>query len=254
MKKQSLFIIGLMFVSLMFCQSNFSQSTEFSYQGSLKNGATPASGNHDFEFALFDTVSGGTQLGSTVSVTNVAVTNGVFSVQLNFGANFPGANRFLEIRVKQSGGGAFTTLNPRQAVASSPYSVKSLNAENAVNATNATQLGGTAANQYVLTGDGRLSNDRNPLPGSAGYIQNTNVLQTNASFFIGGSGAVTGTLSGNIVDAATQFNLGGNRILSNAGTGNLFAGVDAGNVNAGTNNSFFGRNAGLWKQAADRLA
>jgi len=30
----------------------FSQTTEFTYQGSLKDGANPATGNYDFEFAL----------------------------------------------------------------------------------------------------------------------------------------------------------------------------------------------------------
>lgn len=55
---------------------------------------------------------------------------------------------------------------------------------------------------------------------------------------------VTGAFSANILNATTQFNLGGNRILSNPGTNNLFAGVGAGAVNTGASNSFFGVNAG----------
>ncbi len=35
----------------------FAQTTEFAYQGNLKNGANPASGNYDFEFSLFDAVT-----------------------------------------------------------------------------------------------------------------------------------------------------------------------------------------------------
>ncbi len=46
------------------------------------------------------------------------------------------------------------------------------------------------------------------------------------------------------INATTQFNLGGSRILGNAGTGNLFAGINAGAVNTGTENSFFGFRAG----------
>lgn len=168
------------------------QTTAFSYQGSIKDGANPANGNYDFEFALYDALSGGTQIGSTLTRSAVSVSNGIFSVNLDFGQNFPGANRFLEIHVRQSGGGAFTPLAPRQAISSAPYAVKSLNADAALTATNATNatnaataatannslsLGGVAASQYVLTGDPRMSDARNPLPGSNSYIQNGNGLQ-----------------------------------------------------------------------------
>src|SRR4051812_42869891 len=108
------------------------QTTAFTYQGSLKDGATPANGNYDFEFALFDQLgAGGAQFMPTVVVNNVVVTGGIFSVRLDFGSQFfTGANRFLEIRVKPSGGsGGFTPLIPRQPVNSVPYSIKSLNAE-----------------------------------------------------------------------------------------------------------------------------
>ncbi len=37
------------------------QTTAFTYQGSLKNAGTNANGNYDFEFALFDALSSGTQ-------------------------------------------------------------------------------------------------------------------------------------------------------------------------------------------------
>src|SRR5207248_447770 len=127
------------------------------FQGTLKDSANPANGNYDFDFLLYDASSGGTQLGTTQSKANIAVLNGIFAVLLDFGSQFPGANRFIEIRVRQTGGGAFTTLTPRQQINSSPYSVKSLNADNAANATNATtatnatQLGGVAANQFVVT-------------------------------------------------------------------------------------------------------
>ncbi len=200
----------------------YAQTTEFTYQGSLKDGTNLANGNYDFEFALFD--SGGAQLGSTLTRNTVAVANGIFSVSLDFGNQFSGAARFLEIRVRASGGGALTTLTPRQAVNSAPYSVKSLNADNAANATNATSaqtavnattattattannalsLGGVAPGQYVQTGDARLSDARNPLPASPNYVQNTTSPQSanlnvtgNASagsLNVNGAVTVTGT-------------------------------------------------------------
>lgn len=160
----------LMVVFIIQTISAHAQSTEFTYQGSLNTGATPSTGNHDFEFALFSAVTAGTQLGTTVTVSNVAVTNGIFSAKIDFGNQFAGAARFLEIRVRQTGGGAFTTLTPRQAVSSAPYSVKSLTADNAVNATtatNATQLNGQAAAFYQNATNitaGTLNAARLPVP------------------------------------------------------------------------------------------
>lgn len=54
----------------------------------------------------------------------------------------------------------------------------------------------------------------------------------------------SGTQSANVFNASSQFNIGGTRILSAGGTGNLFAGFGAGAVNTGQNNSFFGNLAG----------
>ena len=61
------------------------QSTAFTYQGSLSSGGSVANGQYDFQFALFDALTAGNQVGSTVSKTNVFVAGGVFSVSLDFG-------------------------------------------------------------------------------------------------------------------------------------------------------------------------
>ena len=216
----------------------------------------PPTANYDFEFALFDALSGGTQIGSTLSRNGVAVTGGIFAVNLDFGGQFPGADRFLEIRVRPTGGGSFTPLTPRQPVSSAPYSVRSLNATaadtalnaanatNATTATNATQLGGIAAGQYVLTGDARLSDARNPLPNSGNYIQNTTSPQTSSNFKIWGNGIAGGTLWGNAVNSETYFYTGGIRVLSTDGTNNVFVGHASGVLNTGTGNSFLGQDAG----------
>lgn len=211
------------------------QTTAFNYQGSLNSGGTPANGNHDFEFALFDSLAGGTQLGSTLTRSNVAVSTGVFSVSLDFGSQFPGATRFLEIRVRPSGGGAFTPLAPRQPFTSSPYSIRSLNA---------TQLGGIAANEYVLTSDTRLSDARLPTAGSSFYIQNQNVgPQPLTNFNISGSGTAAGRLTGGLVNSLNGYEIGFDRVLSAEGS-NTSVGFSAGRVNTGTFNTYFGNNAG----------
>jgi hypothetical protein len=46
------------------------------------------------------------------------------------------------------------------------------------------------------------------------------------------------------INSSTQYNIGGNRVLSNAGSVNLFAGVNAGVSNTGGGNAFFGDSAG----------
>src|SRR5436305_496755 len=105
------------------------QTSVFTYQGRLTDGGTAANGNYDLQFALFDSLSGGTQVGSTQTLNTVAVSNGVFTVSLDFGTtSFNGANRFLEISARPSGGGSFTLLTPRQQVTATPYAIRSVNA------------------------------------------------------------------------------------------------------------------------------
>lgn len=220
------------------------QTTSFTYQGRLTttNNNLPANGTYFFQFRLFDAALGGSQIGNLVPADNVSVAVGVFTVTLDFGAAaFPGAQRWLEISARPMDTPTFTTLTPRQPLTSVPYAVRSLNA---TIADNATQLNGQPAAQYVLTNDPRLSDARPPTPGSGNYIQNTTNQQANSNFNISGTGTVGGTLSGNTINATTQYNLGGNRVLSTAGTDNLFVGINLGINNTGVSNSFFGAAAG----------
>ncbi|MGB7070248.1 MAG: tail fiber domain-containing protein [Pyrinomonadaceae bacterium] len=256
-----------LFILIFGATSAFAQTTDFSYQGFVTDNSAPANGNYDIEFRLFDVPTGGTFLVSN-TLPNVPVRNGVFSVVLGFG-QILFDDYYLEIAVKPAGGGTFTTLSPRSRMLSTPFAINANNAQNATNATNAANattaqnavnaqnainaqtaqdalsLGGTAANQFVLTGDARLSDARNPLPNSANYVQNTTTPQGTSNFNISGNGTAGGTLTGNLVRATTHFNIGGDRILSNGGAGNLFAGKDAGAENTtGSLNAFFGAGAG----------
>src|SRR5437763_972892 len=253
--RANFFAMLTMVLAILFSASSVvAQASSFTYQGRLADGGTAANGNYDLQFALFDSLSGGTQIGSTQTLNAVAVTGGVFTVSLDFGASaFTGASRFLEISARPTGG-SFTLLTPRQQVTSTPYAIRSANASsadtatnatnatNATTATNATQLGGIAASQYVQTNDSRLSDARPPTASSPNYVQNTNNPQSSTNFNISGNGTVGGALS-----AGTQFNLGGARILSSFGTRSFFAGPRAGENNAsnGTENAFFGDSAGL---------
>lgn len=261
----STLIVTLAFSLVVFVSPHVAvgQTGNFVYQGRLQNGGVPANGLHDFEFLLFDSLSGGTQIGPTLTRNGVTVSNGLFSVSLDFGPQFPGAERFLEIRVRIAGEPGMTILAPREAVTSAPYSIRSLTAETAVNAANAAvaatandalQLGGVPANQFVLTTDPRLNDARNPLPGNTNYIQNSTTLQAASNFNISGDGTAGGTMTGNILNAATQYNLNGVRVFSNAGTNNLFAGANAGGQNTGSGNAFVGAFAGAGNSSGSNNA
>src|SRR5262249_10780205 len=79
-------------------------TTAFTYQGRLDSAGAPAPGTYDFKFTLFDAPAAGTQLGSQLCSDNLAVANGTFTVQLDFGGQFAGQQGFLEIWVRQDTG------------------------------------------------------------------------------------------------------------------------------------------------------
>jgi len=125
-------------------------TTTFTYQGELTNNNAPATGAYDLQFALFDAAAGLTQIGPTLCADNVAVTDGRFTVSLDFGAQFTGQSRHLEVRVRQDTGLAcatttgFTTLTPRTTLTAAPNSLFSLNAA---------QLGNRPASSYPTLAD-----------------------------------------------------------------------------------------------------
>jgi hypothetical protein len=188
---------ALLLIVLCFAAASVSaQTTAFTYQGRLTEGAMSANSTYDFEFALFDAQTGGTQIGSTQTSGGVIVSNGSFTTQLDFGATaFPGANRFLEIRVKSPSDAAYTTLAPRQAITSTPYAIRALNATNAVNATNATTAtsAGSATTATNVSGVVAVANG-----GTGSSTKNFVDLQFNQTIF--GNKTFTGaqTFNGNL--------------------------------------------------------
>ncbi len=99
----------------------------FTYQGRLKDGSNPANGPYDFQFTLYDAMTGGTLVAGPLDQPNQTVSEGLFTVLLDFGAGtFTGAARTLQIAVRPSGGGGYTTLLPRQALTPAPYALYAL--------------------------------------------------------------------------------------------------------------------------------
>ena len=113
--------------------------TAFTYQGRLNYGPNPANGHYDLQLTLYDAVTAGNVLGVPLTTNAVAVTNGFFTLTLDFGSVFDGNARWLNIAVKTNGGGVFTPLTPRQPLAPSPYAIFAPSA-------------GTAGTSLVATG------------------------------------------------------------------------------------------------------
>jgi hypothetical protein len=237
-------------VLLLAASSARAQTTTFTYQGKLTDGGTPANGSYDLQFKLWDAASGGTQQPQpspvTVTLASVSVSAGIFTVQLDFGVSaLPGANRFLEISARPNGGGSFTLLSPRQQISPTPYAIRTLGAGAAdalssacvgcVQDSQINQLAGSKVNGLIPTAS---------VPaGSGNYIQNTTSPQASANFNISGDGTSGGTLTGNIINAASQYNIGGFSFAS-APSNNTFVGFNAGQHTTGEGNAFFGSGAG----------
>ena len=106
------------------CIRDSAQGTAFTYQGSLSSNGVPANGFFDFEFSLYTNAERtGTQVGGTITQTNIGVTNGLFTTTLEFGDVFTGNDTWLAISVCSNGVGSYTALTPLQELTPAPYAI-----------------------------------------------------------------------------------------------------------------------------------
>lgn len=118
-------------------------TTAFTYQGRLLNNGTEVNGTNGMVFTLYSAQTGGTVIGTPIT-NSVAVSNGLFTEGLDFGANaFNGSARWLDIAV--SNGTTNIELSPRTQVLPTPYAVYAASAATAGTAASATTAG-TATN------------------------------------------------------------------------------------------------------------
>lgn len=152
-------------------------------------------------------------------------------------------NTFIGTSGRMNVGGSNNTAVGYGADVSSP----SLNFATAIGAgavvgsSNTIVLGRSAGQDVVLIPSDLIVTgilNANLPAGSGNYIQNSAIPQASSNFNISGNGTA------DIFNAATQYNLAGNRVLSAAGNDNSLAGRGAGIVNAGSANAFFGRDSG----------
>ena len=189
------------------------QGTAFTYQGRLNDAAGPATGTYDFQFTVRDALTGGSPVGVNPLAATVAVSNGLFTVALDFGAGvFTGQPRWLEIGVATNGGGSFATLTPRQRITSTPYAMQ---ADNAVTASAANSV--SAANI-----SGTLTTAQLP----ANLLTNNQAGVTLGGAWSGNGGGLTNLTAGSIVAGTlADTRLSGNVALRNGNNG--FTGTNA---------------------------
>jgi len=203
----------------LFCSASIlcaaPQGTAFTYQGVLADGTGPVNGFYVMQFALFDAVTNSSPIGAPIILGPIAVSDGLFHVQLDFGAAaFSGDARWLDISVRTNDPAitTFTTLHPRQPVTSQPYAIR------------AAHFSGSIADTQ-LSPNVALLDVPNTSAQATGTPQVTSGFITGASVTSGGSGyaspptvtvndttgsgaVVTATVSGGQVTGLTVQNAG----------------------------------------------
>ncbi len=108
------------------------QGTAITYQGVLSVNGAPANGTNDFTFSLFGVVNGGSALAGPLTNLNVRVTNGLFTVAVDFGSlgdTFYASDRWLEIATRPASAPKSdgpSSCTQRQASSTSPKIARSL--------------------------------------------------------------------------------------------------------------------------------
>ena len=143
--------------------------TAFSYQGRLNAAGAPATGNYDLKFELYDADADGHLIGAAVERLGVAVANGLFTTELDFGgpATFDGTGYWLNISVKTAGGPEYTALAPRQPLRPVPYAIRAQSAAT-VAAGGVTSATGAPDTGMVLGFDGANLTWLTPTGGTGG--------------------------------------------------------------------------------------
>lgn len=183
----------------------FAQGTAFTYNGRLNDGTNPATGSYDLTFTLFNAASGGVAYGA---LTNAAtgITNGLFTVPLDFGGVFNGANYWLELAARTNGADTFTTLSPRQQVLPTPYAIYAANAGNAGTA-NVAATAGIAGSVAAVNILGTLPLAQLP----AAVVTNNETGANLTGTFAGNGGGLTNlpaaSLTGTVADSRLSLSL-----------------------------------------------
>src|SRR5262245_27504801 len=123
--KRTSFSVLLLLILVVTVLDGYGQGTAFTYQGRLADSGNSANGIYDLRFTIYDALSNGSTVDGAVTNAATLVSNGFFTVTLDFGVGvFNGANRWLEIGVRTNGSVSnFTPVAPRQPLTPTPYAI-----------------------------------------------------------------------------------------------------------------------------------
>ncbi|MFO7743736.1 MAG: pectinesterase family protein [Anaerolineae bacterium] len=97
--------------------------TGFTYQGQLTEDGEPVTGTCDLRFILYDAAEGGDPVGAAQNEPDQPISDGTFTVQLDFGSGaFDGDARWLGVEVDCAGEGSYVDLG-RQELTAAPYAL-----------------------------------------------------------------------------------------------------------------------------------
>ncbi len=169
----------------------------FTYQGVLNQSGKPATGLYDFRARLASSASGGDS--ATIMIPSQIVTNGLFTLSIDFGATaFNGQALYLELDVTTNGASDYAVLQPFQIVSPVPYAIYAQSAATALSATavvsnsiSAAQLSTAAPPQpgQVLTWNGSALVWGNPATGTNSAIQGSTFGASVTSYGAKGDGS-----------------------------------------------------------------
>jgi hypothetical protein len=224
--------------------------TAFTYQGRLTDGGNPANGMYDFLFGLW---SGGDLPDYQVNKDDVTVTDGLFTVQLDFGSNVFRGGLLYELGISVRPGsstGAYTTLSPRQALTPAPYALALPGLWTQQSTTSPNLIGGYIGNSvtagvYGATiGGGGRSGDTNRVTDNYGTVggghnnragDNVGTTSDHPYATVGGGGGNTASGSAATVGGGWGNTASGDYTTVGGGASNQASG-DGATVGGGSNN------------------
>lgn len=279
MRISALFLSLILLAAVAHAQSE----TAITYQGQLQDGAQPFDGTAGMEFRLFDSLEGGSQVGTVQTLADVPVTNGLFQVELDFGNVYGAGPLYLEVRIDGQ------TLVPRERITSTPLAVHALSLDPAYEAEHFWRQDGNAGTTpgtdflgttddtplefHVNGGRGlRIEPATNGLSQPAPNVVGGNASNSATGFAvaIGGGENNTGSggravIAGGASNEASELhssigggfgNTAANRYSTVVGGNDNTAGGDYGAIGGGANNSVLARfgtiGGGGWTDASNR--
>jgi hypothetical protein len=200
-------VIALALAALLIFPVSFALgqgTTAFTYQGQLLNSGTNVNGANVMVFTLYSAATSNTAIATPIT-NSVSVSNGLFTVDLNFGAApFNGNACWLGIAV--SNGMTNVELSPRLQVLPTPYATYAASAASAATAAYAGSatnfVGGSVfAGSFIGNGGGltnvgvSLQMEVFPNPGTFTFTVPTNVSSVIVEAWGGGGGGGAGNSS-----------------------------------------------------------